>query len=78
MPHEGMGMLGTVVVGEPDLEHEAGMEPPQDELPQAAQEKIKELNAKVEKMLGDENHEDDHNHHHGEESGHKDGHGEHG
>lgn len=43
MPHEGVGMVGTVVVGEA---HDGpGLTEPQAGLPSAAREKIRELNA---------------------------------
>lgn len=69
VPHEGQGMLGTVVVGEPDLEHEPGMAPPQEGLPETAHEKIEELNAMVKEMFG--------NGHEGEEGGDEHGDGGH-
>lgn len=46
-PHESTGMLGTVVVGDPDLDGQPGMAEPQSSLPDGAQEKISELNEKV-------------------------------
>ncbi|MFB6286930.1 MAG: plastocyanin/azurin family copper-binding protein [Candidatus Bipolaricaulia bacterium] len=43
IPHEGVGMVGTVVVGEA---HDGpGLAAPQSELPEAARAKIRELNA---------------------------------
>lgn len=52
IPHQATGMLGTVVVGDPDLDGQPGMQPPQGGLPDAAAEKIEELNAKVREALG--------------------------
>ncbi|MDY6778708.1 MAG: plastocyanin/azurin family copper-binding protein [Candidatus Nanohaloarchaea archaeon] len=59
-PHEGKGMLGSIIVGTPDTHHSPALEPPQDTLPDTAQEKIRELNAMVEDRLGaDQGHDGD-------------------
>lgn len=51
-PHEQFGMLGTVVVGTPDLHEQPGMHPPQDTLPTSARRKLSNLNDMVETALG--------------------------
>ena len=50
-PHHATGMVGTVVVGQPDPEGQPGLESPQDSLPDAARTKIEELNARVTSAL---------------------------
>ena len=45
VPHEGVGMVGTVVVG--NAQAGPGLAEPQSELPDEAQAKIRELNASV-------------------------------
>jgi plastocyanin len=50
-PHEKVGMIGTVIVGNPSPEGQPGLEPPQDMLPEAAIEKIKELNKRTNAIL---------------------------
>ena len=57
-PHEATGMIGSVIVGEPDPHGQPGLAPPQDDLPEKVQSKITELNAKVTEALG----------HHGDET----------
>lgn len=51
IPHEAMGMLGSVIVGNPDPSGEPGLAPPQDSLPSAAQSEIQKLNKTVEEAL---------------------------
>ncbi|MFB6146370.1 MAG: plastocyanin/azurin family copper-binding protein [Halobacteriaceae archaeon] len=51
-PHEQFGMVGTVLVGRPDLHHQPGMEPPAESIPSAARQKITDLNGMVERALG--------------------------
>ncbi|MDY6788598.1 MAG: plastocyanin/azurin family copper-binding protein [Candidatus Nanohaloarchaea archaeon] len=53
IPHEGLAMVGTVVVGHPDTDYsdEPGLAKPQDSIPPRAREKIKELNKDVKDML---------------------------
>ncbi|MFC7237680.1 plastocyanin/azurin family copper-binding protein [Saliphagus sp. GCM10025317] len=51
IPHESMGMLGGVVVGNPDTEGEPGLAVPQEELPETAREKISELNKMAMEVL---------------------------
>ena len=47
IPHEGLGKVGTVVVGDPNPDDQPGLEPPGDDLPQGARTKLETLNAKV-------------------------------
>ncbi|WP_227356064.1 plastocyanin/azurin family copper-binding protein [Haladaptatus salinisoli] len=53
IPHETTGMLGSVIVGNPPTNRQAGLKPPQKNLPSKAQLKIKSLNEKASKALGD-------------------------
>lgn len=50
-PHEKVGMLGTVIVGEPSPEGQPGLAPPQEMLPEAAKKKIEELNERTKTIL---------------------------
>lgn len=50
-PHEKVGMLGTVIVGNPSAEGQPGLEPPQDMLPEEAKKKIEDLNERTKKIL---------------------------
>ncbi|QFU84389.1 plastocyanin/azurin family copper-binding protein [Natronorubrum aibiense] len=54
-PHENTGMLGCVVVGDPQLDDQPGMAEPQSELPDGTHEKIRELNEMV-RSGGDSGH----------------------
>jgi plastocyanin len=51
-PHEGVGMIGSVIVGEPDAHGQPGLAEAQDELPEGTHEKIHSLNDKVNEALG--------------------------
>lgn len=51
-PHEAMGMVATIVVGEPDPHDAAGLAEAQSSLPSGAREKIHGLNETVNEMLG--------------------------
>jgi plastocyanin len=51
IPHEALGMTGTVVVGEPSAEGQPGLAPPQDSLPDGARTEIEGLNGLVEEQL---------------------------
>lgn len=51
IPHEAMGMIGTVVVGDPDPDDEPGLAPPQDSLPGGAADVIERLNGEVREQL---------------------------
>lgn len=46
-PHEGAGMIGSVIVGHPDPDTQPALDEPQDTLPDGAREKIRELNESV-------------------------------
>lgn len=50
-PHEGTGMIGSVVVGDPEVADQPGLKSPQDGIPSEAQTKIKDLNDKVTSSL---------------------------
>jgi plastocyanin len=52
LPHEGPGMLGSVIVGQPDAHGQPGLAEPQDSLPEKTRTKISDLNAKVNEALG--------------------------
>jgi plastocyanin len=52
VPHETMGMLGTVIVGDPDSGDQPGLQPPQDDLPDEAATKAESLNERVTEALG--------------------------
>lgn len=59
VPHESTGMLGSVIVGEPQPEGQPGLEPPQDDLPGEAKTKIESLNERTVAVLeGGENNEE--------------------
>lgn len=73
VPHEGTGMVGSVIVGEPDTQGQPGLQAPQDGLPDEASQKIKSLNQTVIEALGGSSggsgeeqsgHNDSHNDHH--------------
>lgn len=49
-PHEGMGMIGSIVVGEPESD-DPGLAAPQDDLPDGAAAAIEDLNARVREEL---------------------------
>lgn len=51
-PHEGMGMVGSVIVGEPDPHEQPGLEPPQEDLPDGAREMLEQLNQAANEALG--------------------------
>lgn len=51
--HEAVGMVGRVVVGEPNLDDEPAMEPPQDEIPRVAANAIEALNERTREVVGD-------------------------
>lgn len=52
VPHESTGMLGSVVVGEPDAQGQPGLQEPQDGLPGEAAGKVESLNGTVTDALG--------------------------
>jgi plastocyanin len=51
-PHETMGMIGSVVVGEPDAHGQPALEEPPEGMPDRVREKITELNAMCNEALG--------------------------
>jgi plastocyanin/predicted lipoprotein with Yx(FWY)xxD motif len=51
IPHESMGMLGSVIVGHPDPDGQPGLAAPQSGLPEEARSKIEELNEMVKQAL---------------------------
>ncbi len=51
-PHEGVGMVGTVIVGEPDPHDQPALEEPQSSLPAGARSELAELGEKVTEALG--------------------------
>ena len=53
-PHEAMGMLGSVIVGEPDPHDQPALGEIPDSLPETAQQKIEHLNEKCNEALGHE------------------------
>lgn len=46
-PHESLGMIGSIVVGNPKPESESGLKPPQDSLSKQPKQKIRTLNERV-------------------------------
>lgn len=50
-PHEAMGMVGRVIVGEPDMHEQKALEAPHDSMPGEAKEIIKEFNTRTEDKL---------------------------
>lgn len=52
-PHRSVGMIGTVVVGEPDPHEQQGLTEPGDSLGEKERHKIEELNGSVKELLGD-------------------------
>jgi hypothetical protein len=79
-PHESTGMIGSVIVGEPEAHGQPGLAEAQDEIPEGAREKIHSLNEKVNEALGhahddstateSSHHEDGGHHEEGTETGH--------
>lgn len=51
-PHESVGMVGSVIVGEPDAHGQPALEPPQESLPEKTREKITSLNERCNEALG--------------------------
>lgn len=51
-PHEAMGMLGSVIVGEPDPHDQPALGEVPSSLPETAQEKLEHLNEKCNEALG--------------------------
>lgn len=51
-PHEGVGMVGSVIVGEPDPHDQPALEPPHEDLPDGAREVLEQLNQTANETLG--------------------------
>ncbi|WP_311171837.1 plastocyanin/azurin family copper-binding protein [Halobellus ordinarius] len=51
-PHETMGMIGSVIVGEPDAHDQPALEDPPESKPEAVRTKIAELNEMCNEALG--------------------------
>jgi plastocyanin len=51
-PHEGVGMVGTVIVGEPDAHGQPALAEPQDSLPEGASAELADLGTMVKETLG--------------------------
>lgn len=51
-PHEAAGMVGSVIVGQPDAHEQPALEEPQDSLPDGARHELEELGEKVNEALG--------------------------
>ena len=51
IPHEYRGMVGSVIVGHPEIQEQPGLAPPQESLPEEAQAVIKTLNEQATKAL---------------------------
>lgn len=53
-PHESVGMIGTVVVGDPDPHEQMALGEPPTDKPDTVQQKLRELNERVRGALGDD------------------------
>ncbi|MFB6295910.1 MAG: plastocyanin/azurin family copper-binding protein [Halobacteriales archaeon] len=51
-PHESLGMVGTVIVGDPDPHDQPALEEPQSSLPEGARAELEDLAASVDEILG--------------------------
>ena len=51
-PHESVGMIGSVIVGEPDAHGQPALEDPPADKPEAVRTKLEELNAMCNEALG--------------------------
>jgi plastocyanin len=51
-PHEGLGMVGTVVVGEPDAHGQPALAEPQTSLPEGARRELADLGEQTNEALG--------------------------
>lgn len=52
LPREGVGIVGSVVVGDPDPNGQPALEPPQETLPETAQEVLERSNQAANETLG--------------------------
>ncbi|AUV84567.1 hypothetical protein C2R22_23370 (plasmid) [Salinigranum rubrum] len=57
-PHESLGMIGSVIVGEPDPHEQVALEEPPADKPERVREKLDELNGMIQTALGDDHEED--------------------
>jgi plastocyanin len=53
IPHEEGGMIGSVIVGEPEPDDQPGLEAPQETLPERARKRIESLNERAHGILGE-------------------------
>lgn len=51
IPHQGQGMIGSIIVGRPEPSGQPALEPPQPGLPKQSRQKIKYLNEMERKIL---------------------------
>jgi len=51
-PHEAVGMVGTVIVGDPDAHGQPGLDEPDTALPEGARSELADLNGQVNEALG--------------------------
>lgn len=51
-PHEAVGMVGTVIVGEPEAHEQPGLAEPQESLPEGARGELADLGTMVNEALG--------------------------
>jgi plastocyanin len=54
IPHETLGMIGSIIVGEPDPHEQVALEEPPADKPESVRKKITQLNEKVRTALGDD------------------------
>lgn len=85
LPHETLGMIGSIIVGNPDPHDQPGLAEPQADMHETVRTKISQLNAQCNEALGhvhdeedaaeptddDDHHEDDHAHESKTEDGHQ-------
>jgi plastocyanin len=57
-PHESLGMIGSVIVGEPDPHEQVALEEPPADKPERVREKLEELNGMIQTALDDDHEED--------------------
>jgi plastocyanin len=53
-PHESLGMIGSVIVGDPDPQKQTALEEPPADKPERVREKLTELNEMINTALGDD------------------------
>lgn len=74
-PHEGTGMIGSIIVGWPDPDEQPGLEAPSDDHPDAAAEQLERSNEQIREVLENGNDHDndadgDHEHEDGDHDDH--------